>query len=166
MFGYEEFSIGNVQFNFKKDIFGHFFPYSICMVGPAIVMFMIGFSPNGTECSIAYVETLLCLGMFFNGALSSGHFATPGDLAPNYAGTVFGISNTISGGGIGYVVPVFIGYFTNKNMTFEAWTIVFATASTIYLVTNLFYFFLISGEVQPWNYHVSIKHEYEASYVI
>ena len=131
------------------------FSFSICMVGPAIVMYMIGFSPSGSECSIAYVETLLCLGMFFNGALSSGHFATPGDLAPNYAGTVFGISNTVSGGGIGYVVPVFIGYFTKNNMTFEAWTIVFATASTIYLVTNCFYFFLISGDVQPWNYHVS-----------
>ena len=120
-------------------------------------MYMLAFSPSGTQCSAAYVVSLLCIGMFFNGALSSGHFSTPGDLAPNYSGTVFGISNTISGGGISYVVPVFIGYFTRDNMTFEAWTVIFATASTIYLVTNAFYFVFISGEVQAWNYHVSFK---------
>ena len=51
-------------------------------------------------------------GFFFNGALSSGHFASYLDLSPNFSGTIFGISNTFSGGGIGFIVPLIIGALT------------------------------------------------------
>ena len=51
----------------------------------------------------------LSIGMFMNGALTSGHFAAPSDLAPNYSGTIMGISNTLSGGTISFIVPVVIG---------------------------------------------------------
>ena len=51
-------------------------------------------------------------GFFFNGALSSGHFASYLDLAPNFSGTIFGISNTFSGGGTGFIVPLIIGALT------------------------------------------------------
>lgn len=42
---------------------------------------------------------------------------------------------------------------TQENMTFEAWANVFGSASGIYLVTNVFYFFMISGDIQKWNYN-------------
>ena len=125
---------------------------SICMFGPAIVMFVIAFPPSGFECNIPFVMSLLCIGMFFNGALTSGHFAAPGDLAPNYAGTVFGMSNTISGGAVAYSAPVVIGIITNENMTFDAWTIVWSIASVVFIVTNVIYLFMIRGEIQSWNY--------------
>ncbi len=125
---------------------------SVCMLGPAIAMFVMAFPGDGSRCDVTLYITMMCLGMLLNGALTSGHFATPGDLAPNYAGTVFGISNTVSGGSIAYIVPVFIGAITNNNMTFEAWTIVFATASIIYVVTNCFYVFMVKGNIQPWNF--------------
>ena len=51
-------------------------------------------------------------GFFFNGALSSGHFASYLDLSPNFSGTIFGVSNTFSGGGTGFVVPLIIGALT------------------------------------------------------
>ncbi len=82
---------------------------SVCMIGPAIAMFMLAFSPPGLRCDVGYAITLLVIGMFFNGAISSGHFASPTDLSPNYAATVFGISNTISGSGLGFTVPVMVG---------------------------------------------------------
>ena len=46
------------------------------------------------QCNVSYAITLLCIGMFFNGAISSGHFSSFVDLAPNFAGTLMGIANT------------------------------------------------------------------------
>ena len=63
------------------------------------------------------------------------------------------------GGSISFIVPLIIGEITNDDrygMSWEAWMIIFATASAIYIVSNIFYVFMISGDIQPWNYsHVS-----------
>ena len=120
-------------------------------------MAFLAFPPMGfLQCDIIFTITLLCLGMFFNGAISSGHFSSPVDLSPNYSGTLFGISNTLSGGFMGYTVPVIVGIITQENMTWTAWTIIFGGAATVYIITNFFYFFMISGEIQSWNYYVSV----------
>ena len=111
---------------------------SICMFGPAVAMIILAFNIENVQCNLAYVVSMLCIGMFTNGALSSGHFASYGDLSPNFAGSVFGISNTISGGSIGFIVPLFIGAMTS-NMTFNAWSIVFATAAVFYIIPNIVY---------------------------
>ncbi len=57
-------------------------------------MQMLVFAPSGLQCNVSYAITLLCIGMFFNGALSSGHFSSYVDLSPNFAGTIMGIVNT------------------------------------------------------------------------
>ena len=59
---------------------------------------MISFAPNDLSCDVTYSISLLCVGMFFSGAISSGHFSSFVDLAPNFAGTLFGFSNSFSGG--------------------------------------------------------------------
>ena len=128
---------------------------SICMVGPALTMLVLAFPPPGAQCSTAFTVTLITTGMFLNGALSSGHFSSPSDLAPNYAGTIFGMSNTMSGGLTAYLTAVSVGAITQDNYTFHAWSIVFGTAAATYIVTNVFYFFMISGDIQQWNYYVS-----------
>ena len=61
----------------------------------------------------------------------------------------------ILGGSISFIVPLVIGEITNKDrygMSWEAWMIVFGTASGIYIVSNIFYVFMISGDIQSWNY--------------
>ena len=121
-----------------------------------LAMAFLAFPPMGfLQCDIIFTITLLCLGMFFNGAISSGHFSSPVDLSPNYSGTLFGISNTLSGGFMGYTVPVIVGIITQENMTWTAWTIIFGGAAAVYIITNFFYFFMISGEIQSWNNYVS-----------
>ena len=129
---------------------------SICMVGPALAMLALAFLPTTAQCSTALTVTLITVGMFFNGALSSGHFSSPSDLAPNYAGTIFGMSNTMSGGATAYLTAVAVGAIIKDNYTFHAWSIVFSTAAGVYVVTNFFYCVMISGEIQPWNYYVSL----------
>ena len=110
---------------------------------------------TGSQCSVTFTMILIVTGMFFNGALSSGHFSSPTDLAPNLAGTIFGMSNTLSGGLTAYLTAVTVGAITQDNYTFQAWTIVFSSAAAIYVVTSLFYFFMISGDIQQWNDYVS-----------
>ena len=130
---------------------------SICMCGPAIAMLILAFPPFGSQCSVGLTVGLLTIGMFFNGAISSGHFSTPVDLTPNYAGTLFGISNTISGGSLGFAIPVIVGAILNDNLTFDAWSTIYITASACYVIANVFYFFMISGSIQPWNYYQEVS---------
>ena len=130
---------------------------SICMCGPAISMFILAFPPYGTECNVALTIAIICIGFFFNGGMAAGHFSSPVDLTPNYAGSLFGITNTISGGVLGFGVPVLIGMISTE-MTFSSWTIIFGLASVIYVVTNVFYFFMISGEIQKWNFTETVSY--------
>ena len=111
---------------------------SIGLVIPSIALLMITFAYQGLECNTTYVIVLLCVGMFFNGAISAGHFSSHVDLAPNFAGTLFGISNTFSGGVTGFLVPLSIGaLLENKTMdTFTTWRIVFGLAAGIYFLGN------------------------------
>ena len=67
---------------------------TISQVVPAITIVSMGY----VGCSPMAVVTVNIIGMFFNGAISSGHFASGVDLSPNYAGTIFGVTNTVSGG--------------------------------------------------------------------
>ena len=132
---------------------------SIGLVIPCLTLIMIAFASPDLECNTNYVISLLCIGMFFNGAISAGHFSSHVDLAPNFAGTLFGISNTFSGGVVGFVVPLVIGaLLESKTMdVFMKWQIVFCLASGIYFLGNLFYVCMISGEVQPWNFSSEVN---------
>ena len=127
---------------------------SIALVPPAIALVMIGFATGGLECNTNYVVILFCLGMFFNGAFSAGHFSSHLDLAPNFAGTLMGISNTFAGGVAGFVVPTIIGAIRSLEDydIISKWKIIFGTAAGLYFIGNLFYVLMITGEIQEWNY--------------
>lgn len=88
--------------------------------------------------------------MFFN-AIAAGHFVSQVDLSPNFAGTLLGISNTISGGGMNALAPLVCGYFTTKNHNWESWQTVFWITAGVYFVTNLFYVLTIRAKPQHWN---------------
>ena len=128
---------------------------SIGLVVPCITLIMLAFASNsGLECNTTYAITLMCIGMYFNGAIAAGHFVSHVDLAPNFAGTLFGISNTFSGGVVGFVVPLVIGaLLENGAMNILAkWQVVFCLSSGMYFIGNLGYVLMISGEVQTWNF--------------
>lgn len=131
---------------------------SIGLVLPSVSLVMIAFASSGLECNTTYVIVLLCIAMFFNGAISAGHFSSHVDLAPNFAGTLFGISNTFSGGVVGFVVPLVIGGLleTGSMDVFTKWQIVFSLAAGIYFLGNLGYVLMISGEVQSWNFSANL----------
>jgi len=121
---------------------------TISQTAPALAMVTMAYS----GCNPTTVAVLLVLGMWFNGALSAGHMASHVDLAPNFSGTLFGISNTVSGGGMGSIAPLVITGILGKEQTLEKWQTVFCTAGTIYCMGATIYFFLVQAEPQKWNF--------------
>ena len=89
-------------------------------------------------------------GMFLN-AIAAGHFSSAVDLAPNFAGTLLGITNTFSGGGMSTLSRLVCGAITTNNHTWAAWRTVFWIASTVYIVGNLVYVLTIRAKPQYWN---------------
>ena len=134
---------------------------SIALIPPFIALVMIAFATGGLECDYNYVIAILCVGMFFNGAFSAGMFSSHLDLAPNFAGTLMGISNTFAGGVTGFVVPTVIGAIRELQDydLFTKWKIIFASAAGIYFLGNTCYVLMISGEVQPWNFGAPGKYD-------
>ena len=78
---------------------------------PAFTMALTAFS----GCDPNYVIIFQCIGFFFNGGVSSGYFSSFVDLAPNFVGTLCGIANTFTGGGVGFIIPLVIGSITQVS---------------------------------------------------
>ena len=88
--------------------------------------------------------------MFLN-AIAAGHFSSAVDLAPNFAGTLLGITNTFSGGGMSALSRMFCGVITSNNHTWEAWRTVFWVTGVVYVLGNLVYVMTIRAKPQYWN---------------
>jgi len=121
---------------------------TVSQVIPAVLMAILVY----TGCSVTGVTIVMVTMMFFNGSISSGHFASAVDLTPNYAGTVFGLTNTLSGGAMGALVPVVIGQITKDDNSWGAWQTVFSLAAIILFTGNCFYVLLVQSEPQVWNF--------------
>ncbi|KAA0202901.1 hypothetical protein HAZT_HAZT011921 [Hyalella azteca] len=98
-------------------------------------------------CSLAVV--LLTLGTMFIGGMYSGFLANHIDIAPPFAGTLMGISNTFATLP-GIAVPSIVGAITHNNQTVEAWRLIFYITLGIFLFEFIFYVIFASGELQEW----------------
>lgn len=119
----------------------------VSQIGPATAFILITIFHDKVE----HVIIILAIGFFFTGASSSGHLSSFVDIAPNFAGTMFGISNTFAGGGTNFLVPTVVGLLTQANMTFTGWNHVFYISAAINIIGMIVYVAFISGDVQPWN---------------
>ena len=72
------------------------------------------------------------------------------DLNPRYAGTLFGMTNTVANFA-GFIAPYITGTITKTDPTLQAWKIVFLINSAIYLVSNVIYITLMSTEIQNFS---------------
>ena len=88
--------------------------------------------------------------MFFN-CIAAGHFVSLVDLAPNYAGTLLGVSNTFSGGCMSAIAPLVAGAITTNNHTWEAWQSLFWLIGFVFILGNVVYVITIKASPQPWN---------------
>ncbi|GFR97538.1 vesicular glutamate transporter 2 [Elysia marginata] len=91
---------------------------------------------------------MLCLCMMLLIAKISGHLSNHLDLAPRYAGFLYGITNlaaTIPG----VVAPVVASALTPGGTT-EQWRIVFYVCTAVAFSGVLFYLVMADGELQTW----------------
>uniref|UniRef100_A0A1B0DPH9 Major facilitator superfamily (MFS) profile domain-containing protein n=1 Tax=Phlebotomus papatasi TaxID=29031 RepID=A0A1B0DPH9_PHLPP len=93
---------------------------------------------------------LITLSLGFNGASVLTNLQNSQDLAPNFAGTLYGTMNAI-GTTTGFLTPLLVAHFTRYENTFENWRYVFMIGAGAYIAPAILYFFFGSGKVQPWN---------------
>lgn len=67
------------------------------------------------ECQTTLAITMLILALGFNGAACQTSLVNHQDLAPNYAGSLYGIMNTF-GSFPGFIIPMVIGWLTKDNV--------------------------------------------------
>ncbi|KAK8396187.1 hypothetical protein O3P69_005326 [Scylla paramamosain] len=125
----------------------------VAMIGPALMLLAVGYS----GCDPILAMTLLCLGFFFNGAVTIGVFANKAEVSLHYVGTVCGLGN-MSANVTSFVVPLVVGAITNNQETLEAWQMVFWTCVPVYVVCEVFFFVFVSPSRQPWDF-VAVKED-------
>ncbi|XP_064602310.1 sialin-like [Liolophura sinensis] len=112
---------------------------------PAIMLIALGY----LECTqSATAVGLLVLAVALTAPIFSGYTVNHVDIAPAYAGVLFGISNSVAAL-TGFVSPVVTGILT-PDQTREQWLSVFYISAAIYIVGAIFYLLFASGELQEW----------------
>ncbi|XP_075980458.1 sialin-like [Anticarsia gemmatalis] len=111
-------------------------------------------------CNRAAAVALMALGVTCIGGMFCGFLSNHIDIAPNFAGTLVALTNTVATIP-GIVVPIFVGKLTHDNQTISAWRIIFFVTIGLYIVEIIVYTLFGSGEEQPWNRVADQKEENE-----
>jgi ACS family sodium-dependent inorganic phosphate cotransporter-like MFS transporter 5 len=114
-------------------------------IPPGILLIVTGYIP----CTHPYLAVgVLSLAVGTSGFHFSSVLVNHIDIAPPFAGTLFGISNTLA------TIPGFLSPYVVKlitvNSSQEEWQIVFYITGAIYLFGAVFYCIFADGEVQDW----------------
>ncbi|XP_065157399.1 sialin-like [Atheta coriaria] len=122
---------------------------------PAALMFVLGY----TGCDPAAPAALYTASLALTGATPAGAFASAADIAPNFAGTVFGLCQTVGAAGLlgaNYVVSEGLhGSFAGW------WRLVFGACSAVLLITATVFMGMGSGSIQDWNAECDFEVEKE-----
>ena len=113
---------------------------------PGTFLVLAGYSDCDSMKSVA----LIAIGMLFFGAAYAGFNCNHLDLAPNYAGILYGITN---GCAIlsGLISPVVVSYITEPDKhSFVLWQKVFLLIAAIGWTGGVCFLLIGSGELQPW----------------
>ncbi|KAI8795804.1 sialin isoform X1 [Biomphalaria glabrata] len=114
-------------------------------VAPAISMACVG----QVTCEYRHLAVvLICITSACTSFSKAGFLVNSLDLAPRYAGILFGIHNTFATVA-GMITPVIAGVLT-PNRTTEEWGNVFYVCSAGSVVGAILYWFLGDGELQEW----------------
>ncbi|KAJ3656539.1 hypothetical protein Zmor_015610 [Zophobas morio] len=98
--------------------------------------------------SVTVAVFCIILGVAFQACGFSGYGVNSLDIAPQRAGLITGISNTV-GPMAGIFCPIVAGYIVTTSA--DQWRTVFYVASCIILFGGAFYCVFGSGEVQAWD---------------
>lgn len=120
---------------------------SIGIWGPAISLIGLSYVPAG---DITLAVTLLIIVVGLNAGHYTGFLIVHIDMAPNFAGTLMGITNCFSNI-ISIIAPLVAGLILKDESDPEQWRHVFYLSSAIYFASNLFFVIFGTCETQSWN---------------
>uniref|UniRef100_A0A1B0FMP5 Major facilitator superfamily (MFS) profile domain-containing protein n=1 Tax=Glossina morsitans morsitans TaxID=37546 RepID=A0A1B0FMP5_GLOMM len=101
-------------------------------------------------CRHTWAVAIMTIGIISMGAMFSGFLSNHIDIAPNFAGTLVALTNTLATLP-GIIVPIFVGFITKDNQTIAAWRIIFFVTIVLFVIEFVVYIIFGSGEEQPWN---------------
>lgn len=104
--------------------------------------------------AVAGCNGMLSLALFIiagavRGISEAGCYAIPIDMAPDFAGTVFGVSVSLASFS-GILVPYITGALTNEENTTTRWSYTFYITGAVGIICGLFFQIFASADVQPW----------------
>ncbi|VVC38434.1 Major facilitator superfamily,Major facilitator superfamily domain [Cinara cedri] len=118
---------------------------SIAHWSGALVLISLCFNTSATGAMI-----LLTIALSLNGGIITGFMANHMDLAPNFAGILMGITNSLAN--ITTILgPLIVGLIIRDNNNSDQWAVVFLISAGIFFTGNLIYILFGSAEIQSWN---------------
>ncbi|KAK2142033.1 hypothetical protein LSH36_1002g01003 [Paralvinella palmiformis] len=101
------------------------------------------------DCDRVLVVLLYIIGYGLSGFTASGISVITLDMAPQYAGTLLGITNVINSCG-GFLSPALVRLVTDNQGDKYRWQLMFYITGGFYMLGLLVFTFLGSAEIQPW----------------
>ncbi|XP_061715881.1 putative inorganic phosphate cotransporter isoform X2 [Cydia pomonella] len=120
---------------------------SIGTIGPALALIGLAYVPAG---NITLAVSTLSAVVGLNAALLTGFMLVHLDMAPNFAGTMLGISNAI-GNIISIIAPLAAGAIIKDETDAGEWRKVFYLDSFIYIFGNTIFLIFGTSVRQLWN---------------
>ncbi|XP_018323810.1 vesicular glutamate transporter 3-like [Agrilus planipennis] len=119
-------------------------------MGLGVAMLVLGLYQENATSTLATVLLVLAGGI--SAASTGGFLCNHLDLSPVYAGTIMGITNTISNA-LSIFSPLLVGVFVKDKTNSSQWSNVFYLTAGINFLGGLFYVVFATGERQEWNYY-------------
>ncbi|TMW54799.1 hypothetical protein DOY81_000032 [Sarcophaga bullata] len=119
---------------------------SICTIIPATCLLCLCY----IGCKHTAAVIIMTIGIIGMGGMFSGFLSNHIDIAPNYAGTLVALTNTVATLP-GIIVPIFVGFMTKGNQTIGAWRVIFFVTIVLFIIEFLVFVIFGSGEEQSWN---------------
>ncbi|XP_011343660.2 sialin isoform X2 [Ooceraea biroi] len=120
-------------------IFSHFLP--------GIFLVLVGY----VGCDFVLANIFLVLALGFNGAALISNLSNNQDLAPNFAGFLYGIMNTV-GTTSGFIIPPIVEEIAGKyGHPIDRWQILFWIGAAVCIGSMIVFLFGGSGNIQSWN---------------
>ncbi|XP_071636807.1 sialin isoform X1 [Temnothorax longispinosus] len=114
---------------------------------PGVFLILVGY----VGCDFVLANVFLFLALGFNGAALISNLSNNQDLAPNFAGFLYGIMNTI-GSSSGMIIPPIVEEIAGKyGNPIDRWQILFWIGAAVCIGSMVVFLFGGSGNIQKWN---------------
>ncbi|KAL0839188.1 hypothetical protein ABMA28_017156 [Loxostege sticticalis] len=119
---------------------------SVGFYGAAAALIALCYAPA----SVSVAATLLTVAVALNVGHITGFLLVHIDMAPNFAGTMMGITN-FTANIVSIIAPLVAGAILKDDTDPNAWRMVFHLAAVVYILTNTIFVVYGTSERQKWN---------------